>query len=180
MTPDSVGARPIRHPKLKGEKMVKEIKAPTHYKLEEDTTYIFLAGSIDMGKADNWQKKVVAELEINLPDRDIVILNPRRDIWDTSWVQNIDHLQFREQVDWELDALNNADIIPMVFLKGTVSPIALLELGLHITDDKLIVYCEEGYWRKGNVDIVCNNYVVSQVSSLDALVRCIVSEVLEE
>jgi len=36
---------------------------------------VFLAGSIEMGKAENWQEKIERELK----DTDLVILNPRRD-----------------------------------------------------------------------------------------------------
>jgi hypothetical protein len=43
------------------------------------------------------------------------------------------------------------------------------QLGLHAKGNKLVVYCEEGYSRKGNVDIVCERYKVLRVSSIDAL-----------
>jgi len=32
---------------------------------------------------------------------------------------------------------------------------------------KLSVVCEEGFWRKGNVDIVCHRYNIDQFENLD-------------
>jgi hypothetical protein len=57
----------------------------------------------------------------------------------------------------------------MYFDPATKSPISLLELGLFAKTGKLIVCCSEGFWRKGNVDIVCKRYGVMQVENLDKL-----------
>jgi len=129
------------------------IKAPKPLKNIEGKT-IFLAGSIEMGTAENWQQKT----EKLLRDFDCTILNPRRDDWDSTWEQSIHNKQFREQVEWELDALENADLIAMYFDPNAKSPITLLELGLFIGSTDMIVCCPDGYWRKGNVDIVCDRY----------------------
>ena len=149
-----------------------EIKAPAPLKCSgasaplswSDGRSIFLAGSIEMGKAENWQEEVVRELK-NEP---VIILNPRRDDWDSSWEQKIDNPQFREQVEWELDAMGKANLIAMYFDPDTKSPITLLELGLFhekTPSRKMVVYCPEGYWRKGNVDIVCRRFnIMSCVS----------------
>ena len=59
-------------------------------------TKIFLAGSIEMGTAEDWQSKVIKELETYKG----YIFNPRRDDWDSSWVQDINNSQFFEQVTW--------------------------------------------------------------------------------
>lgn len=126
---------------------------------------IFLAGSIEMGKAEDWQAALVEQLS----DLDVTFLNPRRPTWDSSWKQSIDNPVFAEQVNWELDALEHADVIAMYFAPGTQSPISLLELGLFATSGKLIVCCPEGFWRKGNVDIVCQRGGIPQVADLEAL-----------
>jgi hypothetical protein len=130
---------------------------------------IFLAGSIEMGKAIDWQSEVVA----SLAETDVTLLNPRRADWDSSWVQSIDNPQFREQVEWELNALEASDLIVMYFATGTYSPITLLEMGIHAKSGKLLVCCPEGFWRKGNVDIVCAKYGIPQVNSLDELISAI-------
>lgn len=64
---------------------------------------VFLAGSIEMGTAVDWQAAVTKALLAARPD--LLVLNPRRDDWDASWVQAIDNSQFFEQVSWELAAM---------------------------------------------------------------------------
>jgi hypothetical protein len=138
---------------------------------------VFLAGSIEMGAAPNWQ----AEIERNLADLDIDIFNPRRDDWDPTWVQSADNPQFREQVEWELDALAQANLVVMYLAPGTMSPTSLLELGIYAANGgkKLVVCCPEGFHRKGNVDIVCERYGVEQVDSLDELEEVIMYKWVE-
>ena len=68
-----------------------------------------------------------------------------------------------------MQALEEANQIVMYFQPGTQSPITLLELGL-FKDNNLVVCCPEGFWRKGNVDIVCEKYGINQVDTLDELV----------
>ena len=124
-----------------------------------------------MGVAEHWQ----AQLESELAGTPGTILNPRRDDWDSSWVQSKDSPQFREQVEWELLAQERADIIAMYFDPATKSPITLMELGLFVQTrsaayQKLVVCCPAGFWRKGNVDIVCDRYHVPQVASKASLV----------
>lgn len=143
--------------------------APQTFYIEPTHKRVFLAGSIEMGEAEDWQETLIAALA----DCDVDILNPRRDDWDSSWVQAIDNPHFFEQVNWELDALEAADIIALVLSPGTKSPISLLEYGLYVRSGKLIVCCPEGFWRKGNVDIVCRRYGVSQVGSMPELVEAI-------
>jgi len=117
---------------------------------------IFLAGSIEMGKAIDWQKEIVDLLKYE----DIIILNPRRDNWDSSWVQSIDNPQFKEQIEWELYGLENATLILMCFTPNTISPISMLELGLCIKNRNVIVYCPDEFHRKGNIDVTCSLYRV--------------------
>ncbi len=127
-------------------------------------TKIFLAGSIEMGAAENWQEVIEDTFRHK---SDLVIFNPRRDDWDSSWVQKESNGQFNYQVNWELDKLTEADIIFMYFAPDTKSPISLLELGLYADTKKMIVVCPDNFWRKGNVDIVCNRYDIPIYETLD-------------
>jgi hypothetical protein len=136
---------------------------------------VFLAGSIELGSARNWQ----TFLEDQLSALNIIILNPRRDQWDSSWVQSKANPQFREQVEWELSALEKTNVIAMYFEPNTKSPVSLLELGLFARSGKMVVCCPPGFWRKGNVDIVCETYSVKQVDSLNELSEYIVRTVNE-
>ena len=135
-------------------------KPPGAFDLPPGARVVFLAGSIEMGTATDWQ----SELAAALADRDVVVLNPRRDEWDASWRQSIDEPKFRAQVEWELDGLDRADLIAMWFAGETKAPITLLELGLHARSKKLVVGCPDGFWRKGNVEVVCTRYGVPLVA----------------
>ena len=140
-----------------------EIKPPKSIP-ESDDPKVFLAGSIEMGTAEHWQDTVV----VRLTGEKMVILNPRRDGWDASWKQRKDNPAFRAQVEWELDALTRSDHVLMYFDPNTKSPISLLEMGLYARSGKLIVVCPDGFWRKGNVDIVCGEYGIPQFQDLNA------------
>lgn len=137
--------------------------------LEIESPSIFLAGSIEQDKAEHWQQKVIHALSAHTG----TILNPRREAWDDSWVQDIKNDQFREQVEWELSALEAADKILMYFDPKTMAPISLLELGLHARSQKIHVCCPEGYWRKGNVDIICNRYGIPQYPDLETMIAAL-------
>lgn len=128
---------------------------------------IFLAGSIEMGMAEDWQSKLS-----DLHKDEYNVFNPRRDDWDSSCEQNIENAQFNQQVKWELNALNKADVIVFYFSPGTKSPISLMELGLFANSMKEIyVICPDGFWRKGNVEIVCEIYNLPLLDSLDDYVQ---------
>lgn len=150
-----------------------EVQAPNEVVLDTEYVNVFLAGSIEMGVAEKWQEKVIAALS----DKPIRFLNPRREDWDSSWKQDIHNDNFVEQVIWELSSLELAQIVIMYFDPNTKSPISLLELGLHAKEQKLVVLCPEGFWRKGNVDVVCEFYGINQVDTFDELIEFIRSTI---
>lgn len=141
-------------------------RAPEKIPVQNDVKTIFLAGSIEMDQAVNWQK----HCEELLQD-EFIIFNPRRDEWDSSWSQTIENNHFKEQVNWELDALEKADIVIMYFAEKTMSPISLLEFGLYAQSNKMKVVAEENFWRKGNIDIVCERYSIEQFKTLEELIQ---------
>jgi hypothetical protein len=143
------------------------LKPPTPLVLPGGVRSVFLAGSIEMGQAEPWQSAVIEALA----DEDVVILNPRRDAWDAHWEQSIHNPQFREQVEWELEGQERATAIAMYFAPATKAPITLLELGLFARSGKVVVCCPPGFWRRGNVEIVCARYRVDLVESLSELVE---------
>jgi nucleoside 2-deoxyribosyltransferase len=142
---------------------VRQVKAPDRPNAE---LRIFLAGSIEMGEAEQWQRRVVdAMADVD----NLVILNPRRDDWDSSWEQQAANAQFVEQVNWELDMLDAADVIVMYLAPDTMSPISLLELGLYAKSGKLKVCCPSGFWRRGNVEVVCQRHNIPLFDDLEEL-----------
>lgn len=149
-----------------------EIVRPTHgsgnkIRLnEKNGITVFLAGSIEMGVAENWQDKLANIFK----DENITFLNPRRDEWDSSWVQSIDNKVFRDQVEWELNGLCEADYVVMYFDPKTKSPISLLELGLMSYTGRIIVCCPDDFYRKANVEIVCNRFEIPIYNNWDEFI----------
>jgi len=123
---------------------------------------LFLAGSIENGSANNWQGEVIYDLM----HYNIDIFNPRRENWDASLETNFENPLFYQQVNWELNALEKSDIILMYLEGNTKSPISLLELGLFAKSGKMNVVCDDEFWRKGNVDIVCDRYNIKIFGSI--------------
>ena len=142
------------------------VKSPNPLPSQQDgRVKVFLGGSIDMGKSENWQ----ADLEKVLGALPVVLLNPRRDDWNKEWKPVSTDVNFKAQVQWELSALEAADIIVMYFAPGSQSPVSLLELGLYARTKKLMVVCPDGFWRKGNVDIVAERYHIDTYPTLEAM-----------
>lgn len=145
------------------------VTSPQPLPAAHDAPRVFLGGSIDMGSATDWQ----ADLIKALADENVVILNPRRPDWNPAWKPEASEPEFRRQVEWELGALESADVIVMYLAPGTQSPVSLLELGLHARDGKLVVLCPDGFWRKGNVDITAARYGVTQVATMEELLAAV-------
>ena len=151
-----------------------EVKPPNPIP-ETNDPIIFAGGSIEMGAAENWQTKLCKFLE----NRDCIVLNPRRDFWNEEWKPRMSDPNFKQQVTWELDGLDRADIVVMYFDPNTKSPISLLELGLHAKEFKLLVCCPEGFWRKGNVEVICDRFRVPLFNTFEELLSAL-DETLEK
>ncbi|QDW23885.1 nucleoside 2-deoxyribosyltransferase domain-containing protein [Pedobacter sp. KBS0701] len=137
---------------------------------------VFLAGTIDMGNSIDWQQKIIDQANKEETLDGVVVFNPRRKSWDQSWTQSIDNVQFSEQVNWELDTMENADVILLFLESNSKSPISMMELGLFADSGKLMVCCEEGFWRKGNIDIVCKRKSIDQYDTFDELSAAVIAK----
>lgn len=193
---------------------------------------IFLAGSIEMGEAINWQQNAINLIEERLKlkgqqytttyssassgmviqtgttgtagtggsgkttptvtgpiyrsryGQDYCVFNPRKGVWKETDQKMSDDIFYR-QVRWELEAMEKAETILMNFVPGTRSPISLFELGLHskfnssptqpFRNTKLVVVCPDGFWRKGNVDIICEFYRIPQFQTIEEAIFYILS-----
>lgn len=154
--------------------MSKVIKSPKRV-IPEGIT-IFLAGSIEMGKAVDWQS-VVQKFFAN--DNTVKYLfNPRRDDWDSSWLQSIHDEQFNTQVNWEMDHIELADIVFFYFDPATKSPITLMELGYCLGRGmKVVVCCPEGFWRKGNIEVMCDRHDVTLFEDIHSAILDLIMKV---
>jgi hypothetical protein len=128
--------------------------------------WLFLAGAIDDGRAEPWQEDVIASVD----DLRGTVCNPRRQAWDATWGRTLDDPRLAEQVGWELDALERADLIAFWFPATAAAPISLLELGLHARGGRAIVGCMPGYHRQGNVAAVCRRYGPPMHDDVDGLI----------
>jgi hypothetical protein len=126
---------------------------------------VFLAGSIEMGAAEDWQSRVAEEFK---ELENLVFYNPRRDNWDSSWKQEEKSPNFNYQVNWEMNHLDKCAIIFMYFDPSTKSPISLLELGAYGASGRMVVCCPEGFWRKGNVEVFCTRHNIPLANDLES------------
>lgn len=144
------------------------ITPPYRHPLVFSRSWIFLAGSIENGTAEKWQDKVIEDLHNKYH-----IMNPRKDNWNSEVEQKFEDSEFSQQVNWELNMIDRCDIIMFHFDPSTKSPISLMELGLVIGKEKKEIYvsCPKDFWRKGNVDILCDRYKVPVFDSLDECIK---------
>lgn len=127
-------------------------------------TKIFMAGTIDMGNSRDWQKELYETF--SSMDGRYILFNPRQENWDASRPGEMDY-----QVRWELDHLEQADMIVMYILGTSKSPISLLEMGLHARGGKMHVICEKDFYRYDNVRITCDWYGVPMYDTLDEFLK---------
>lgn len=137
---------------------------PQEIARDRSFTKIFLAGTIDMGNSRDWQLEIYDRFS-RMNGR-YILFNPRQEHWDASRPGEMDY-----QVRWELDHLEEADLIIMYILGSSKSPISLLEMGLHARGGKMIVICEEDFYRYDNVHITCDYYDVPFYSDLDSFLE---------
>jgi len=126
---------------------------------------VFFAGSIEMGKAVQWQP-LLANILCDLP---ITVNNPRRGEWDPNITPTAENLSFRGQVEWELDALTKSTVICFFFDINTSSPVTMCELGLWAHSGKVVVCCDKKFWKGGNVHLVCERYQIPLVTDFKDL-----------
>jgi hypothetical protein len=141
--------------------MTTVITAPARETELPDPAYrVYLAGAIDMGKAVEWQSAVIEALS-DFPDW-LILFNPRR-------AQFAPEME-TEQIQWEWDAMDHADLIFLWFPKDSLAPIAFFEAGLLMGSNKLIIGAEPGFYRRRNLELTCPRYDVFLRDSLDALI----------
>ncbi|KAK3952832.1 hypothetical protein QBC32DRAFT_340397 [Pseudoneurospora amorphoporcata] len=115
---------------------------------------VFLAGTTSkIGDEADWRDNLARQLS-RLP---ITVINPVSPNW-IDWPEEITFAPFREQVEWELDMQERADIVLIYYGPGTLAPVSLLELGLCACTSKAIVCCHKEYKKRGHVQIVAKRY----------------------
>lgn len=154
--------------------MVQEIRPDKREKYYTDSYKIFLAGTIDNGSSVDWQREVIKKLSSEAKDEkywliapgedvEITIFNPRREQWNPGAIME----DIAEQILWEEEKLDEADLILMVIQDDSKSPISLLELGLYGPSGRMVVFCTDKFYRYTNVRMTCEKYLIPLVNSTD-------------
>ncbi|KAF2629714.1 hypothetical protein BU25DRAFT_388940 [Macroventuria anomochaeta] len=139
------------------------------------TPSVILYGSIEPStpSSPDWQ----THLSTSLSDLPITIINPVCEAWDSTWVEDISDVRFKEQAEWEMDHAKVADVIAFYFKPGTLTPVSLLELGMYAAMyegmGKVAVCAPQGFYKRGNVQIVCGRFGVELVGTLEELEKAV-------
>jgi hypothetical protein len=127
------------------------VEAPNGYEVSSDVVSVFLGGTIDGGRAPDWQRRLVEAvdgvellLEDHAPPIRVLWLNPRRSVWD-------DSIAAREQVIWEYRAQVSVDVRVYWFEPGHLSPVTLSEVAAF--GQGAIVGCDPSYAYYANVEM---------------------------
>ena len=107
---------------------------------------LFLAGGIT--SCQDWQKVIYD----NLQNENVIILNPRRKEFDIANTENS-----KIQIEWENEAMKQADLISFWFPKESICPITLFEFGKWTSLHKeILVGMDPEYPRRQDVEIQGN------------------------
>ena len=127
--------------------MAKTIEAPKEIYSPQvrNSIKLFLAGGIT--NCPDWQSYVIGELS-DIPN--LTIYNPRRKEMKMS-----DRAVLEQQITWEFQHLETADVVLFWFSGGSLNPITLYELGMwgNSMDRPMIIGCDPAYERKDDVEI---------------------------
>ncbi|ROW05252.1 hypothetical protein VSDG_00290 [Cytospora chrysosperma] len=142
------------------------------------TTSIFLAGTTEFA---TWRGTFLAVLEglylageANPPPYpSTTVYDPFQPNWTGDWREDLGDGRFRAQVEWELERQDGAAVVAFFLDERSRSPVSLLELGLCARSGKAVVGCERGYWKRGNVQAVCQRYGVPMADDLNGLVTLV-------
>ncbi|CAM1343711.1 nucleoside 2-deoxyribosyltransferase domain-containing protein [Tenacibaculum amylolyticum] len=117
---------------------------------KKEYQYYFLAGSMNLQKEVSWRDKIMKEISGN-----VLFLDPTNKNHDS-----LSDKEMKAHIEWELEAMELADTIILNFLPNAMSPISLVELGLHAKSGKLIVVCPDEFYKSRYVHILCKKYKI--------------------
>jgi len=141
------------------------ITAPEEIDLENTDFKLYLGGSIDKKYGSPWHRNIISFISSKLGrESKLTIYNPKREEWDKDWPA--DSKVIDEQALWELKAMEHADLIFMFFESSCSSSVGMMQLGLNAKEGKLVVVCERHFWKKRDVDVICETYGVPRYDSI--------------
>lgn len=132
-------------------------------KRDPNTKFCFLAGSIEMGKAEDWQE----DMETFFLQHHWGTFNPRREDFDAKQKQSYQNPYMYQQINWEYNALEKSDLILVYIQPDTLSPITLMEIGKYSIPGKMFIVSPPGFWRTANLECYCDRYNISLFDDMD-------------
>ena len=129
---------------------------------------IFLSGTTTAIKDDAvpWRDTIFQQLA----KKPVTIYNPFRPDWGSDW-KDLSHPSYREQLAWEVEHLDKADLVCVYLHPSTEAPISLLELGLVAKRGSAAVVCvPDGFKHRANVLYVCEKFGCEVVEKMDDFV----------
>lgn len=147
-----------------GDRGAQIIRAPSRTGVTGQKS-VFLAGTTSRTDGPDW-RDTLSDAVSHFP---VTIFNPLRPDWDSSWREDVTFGPFREQVEWELDMQELADVVVVYFGPATDAPISLLELGLCARSGKAVVACHREYRKRGNVQILCKRFGIEFLDGEDEI-----------
>jgi hypothetical protein len=156
------------------------INAPAKYNPELSGVTVYLAGVVDRAVTEDWRDQITTALGKLRLSFDITVFNPKRNDWDEGWIPEMNNPQFSEQVNWELDALNISKWIIVYFKKNAQAPVSILEFGMYADSGRLLVCCEGGFWKKGNIDIICSRKNIPAFETMQQLTGHLVNKLMNQ
>lgn len=141
------------------------------------TTSIFLAGATNVA----WRETFLAGLRGlhstgETPYPSTTVYDPFQPNWTADWKEDLGDGRFKRQLEWELEKQDNAAIVAVFFDGRSQSPVSLLEFGLCARSGKAVVGCDRGFWKRGNVQAVCQRYGVPMADDLNGLVTLVLDK----
>ncbi|ORY61548.1 uncharacterized protein BCR38DRAFT_440519 [Pseudomassariella vexata] len=123
---------------------------------------VFLAGSTAKTDTADWRIAV----SDSLADLPLTVFNPFRADWGRDWT-DLACRPYREQIEWELDMQERADVVLVYLHPVTDAPVSMLELGLCVRSGKAVVCVPEGFRSRANVLLVCAKFEVEVVEGIE-------------
>lgn len=129
--------------------------------ITQDKECIFLAGSMAKEPEVNWRQTVIDNLEENYH-----FLDPTN-----SNHNSLSDAEMHEHVMWEFEGMRIADYILINFISDSLSPISLVELGLHTATDKLIVVCPKEFYKWSYIETLCKEHNTPIFNRLEEVIN---------
>lgn len=135
--------------------------------LPQDKECIFLAGSM----VGSMVGSMAARLDVNWRQTVADNFQEKYHLLDPTNHNRLEDLEIREHIKWELKGMEKSDYIIMNFLPNSLSPISMVELGMYIATNKLIVVCPKEFYKWRYIDTLCKEHNTPIFNELEELLN---------